>query len=164
MVRRWLSKLLGGHSVEQIPVPHSQAAFAALAPEDLIRVAEVVLLVDGDAVGQLGWPSQSVAARRIALVTYLSDLSRRVGASPDVVFDGNIEGEETLPRSRVVRIRLSTPPTPPSAAIVELSSAYPGEWPMVAVSDDPDVRTAAGRRPFGTSIAPSDLLDLFMRR
>jgi len=141
-------------------------------PEDLINdevataryvvnCPDVVLLVDGDAVSQIGWPGLSVAERRDALVTYLGDLAANSGAAPDVVFDGRIADEGELPSSRSVRIRLSTPPGQPAAALDELVDAYPEQWPIALVSDDRSLAASAARRG-ATVLNNGQLLDLFI--
>ena len=112
----------------------------------VVASPDVVLLVDGDSVAKMGWPSLPVAQQRDALVSYLADLSSSTGASPDVVFDGRIGEEESLPASRAVRIRLSTPPTEPAAALDELVDAYPEQWPIAIVTDDPALTRSAQDR------------------
>lgn len=127
----------------------------------VVSSPDVVLLVDGDSVAKMGWPSLPVAQQRDALVSYLADLSSSTGASPDVVFDGRIGEEESLPASRAVRIRLSTPPTEPAAALDELVDAYPEQWPIAVVTDDDDLARSARDR--GAAVLNNgQLLDLFI--
>ncbi len=127
----------------------------------VVSSPDVVLLVDGDSVAKMGWPSLPVAQQRDALVSYLADLSSSTGASPDVVFDGRIGEEESLPASRAVRIRLSTPPTEPAAALDELVDAYPEQWPIAVVTDDDELARSARDR--GAAVLNNgQLLDLFI--
>ncbi len=127
----------------------------------VVSSPDVVLLVDGDSVAKMGWPSLPVAQQRDALVSYLADLSSSTGASPDVVFDGRIGEEESLPASRAVRIRLSTPPTEPAAALDELVDAYPEQWPIAVVTDDDNLARSARDR--GAAVLNNgQLLDLFI--
>jgi predicted nucleic acid-binding Zn-ribbon protein len=127
----------------------------------VVSSPDVVLLVDGDSVAKMGWPSLPVAQQRDALVSYLTDLATTTGAAPDVVFDGRIAEEDALPSSRSVRIRLSTPPTEPTAALDELVDAYPEQWPIAIVTDDDDLAKSALER--GTTVLNNgQLLDLFI--
>ncbi|MGF1600331.1 MAG: hypothetical protein ACFCVK_26105 [Acidimicrobiales bacterium] len=127
----------------------------------VVSSPDVVLLVDGDSVAKLGWPSLPVAQQRDALVSYLADLSSTSGAAPDVVFDGRIGEEESLPASRAVRIRLSTPPTEPTAALDELVDAYPEQWPIAVVTDDDELSRSAAERG-AVVLNNGQLLDLFI--
>jgi hypothetical protein len=129
----------------------------------IVSSPDVVLLVDGDSVAKMGWPSLPVAQQRDALVSYLADLSSSTGVSPDVVFDGRIGEEEALPASRAVRIRLSTstPPIEPAAALDELVDAYPEQWPIAVVTDDPDLTRSVQDRG-ATVLNNGQLLDLFI--
>ncbi|MEL6985789.1 MAG: hypothetical protein AAFO29_25395, partial [Actinomycetota bacterium] len=119
-----------GPKRRRIEVPGDIIDDEVAAARFVVSSPDVVLLVDGDSVAQMGWPKLPVAQQRDALVTYLADLSATTGAAPDVVFDGRIGDGDSLPASRAVRIRLSTPPTPPTAALDELVDAYPEQWPI----------------------------------
>ncbi len=144
----------------QIDIPDELDDEVELA-RHVVSSPDVVLLVDGDSVAKMGWPSLPVAQQRDALVSYLADLSSSTGASPDVVFDGRIGEEESLPASRAVRIRLSTPPTEPAAALDELVDAYPEQWPIAVVTDDDDLARSARDR--GAAVLNNgQLLDLFI--
>lgn len=144
----------------QIDIPAELDDEVELA-RHVVSSPDVVLLVDGDSVAKMGWPSLPVAQQRDALVSYLADLSSSTGASPDVVFDGRIGEEESLPASRAVRIRLSTPPTEPVAALDELVDAYPEQWPIAVVTDDDDLARSARDR--GAAVLNNgQLLDLFI--
>jgi len=127
----------------------------------VVSCPDVVLLVDGDSVAKMGWPSLPVTQQRDALVSYLGDLATDTGASPDVVFDGRIGEEQSLPAGRNVRIRLSTPPTEPAAALDELVDAYPEHWPIAVISDDSNLARSASMRG-ATVLTNGQLLDLFI--
>ena len=127
----------------------------------VVSCPDVVLLVDGDSVAKMGWPSLPVPQQRDALVSYLGDLATDTGASPDVVFDGRIGEEQSLPAGRNVRIRLSTPPTEPGAALDELVDAYPEHWPIAVISDDSNLARSASSRG-ATVLSNGQLLDLFI--
>lgn len=145
----------------QIEIPSDILDDEVAVAQFVVSSPDVVLLVDGDSVAKLGWPSLLVAEQRDALVTYLADLSASSGAAPDVVFDGRIGDDDSLPASRAVRIRLSTPPTEPAAALDELVDAYPDQWPIALVTDDKSLADSASER--GAAVLNNgQLLDLFI--
>ncbi len=150
-----------GRKRREIDVPSDILEDEVAVAKFVVSSPDVVLLVDGDSVAKLGWPSLPVAQQRDALVTYLADLSTTSGAAPDVVFDGRIGDDQSLPASRAVRIRLSTPPTEPAAALDELVDAYPEQWPIALVTDDPELAASADER--GAAVLNNgQLLDLFI--
>ncbi len=145
----------------QIEVPDEIMDDEVELARHIVSSPDVVLLVDGDSVAKMGWPSLPVAQQRDALVSYLADLSASSGVAPDIVFDGRVGEEEALPASRAVRIRLSTPPTEPAAALDELIDAYPLQWPIAVVTDDDALAASASER--GASVLNNgQLLDLFI--
>jgi predicted nucleic acid-binding Zn-ribbon protein len=145
----------------QIEIPDELVDDEVELARHVVSSPDVVLLVDGDSVAKMGWPSLPVPQQRDALVSYLADLSATCGAAPDVVFDGRIGEEESLPASRAVRIRLSTPPTEPTAALDELVDAYPEQWPIAVVTDDEELARSAVER--GAAVLNNgQLLDLFI--
>ena len=148
-------------SRRQIEIPAEIAEDEIAVAQHVVSSPDVVLLVDGDSVAKLGWPTLPVPQQRDALVTYLADLSVSSGAAPDVVFDGRIGDDEQLPVSRAVRIRLSTPPTEPAAALDELVSAYPDQWPIALVTDDSSLAASAQDRG-AVVLNNGQLLDLFI--
>ena len=126
----------------------------------VVESPEIVLLVDGDGVAKMGWSSRSVAEQREALVSWLADLTASTGASSDVVFDGRTGDDGSLPSSRVVSIRLSTPPTEPVAALDELVDAYPPQFPIAVVTDNTTLQDSAKERG-AVALSNAQLLDLF---
>lgn len=153
----------GGHESQrrQIEIPPEVMRDEVEMARHVVSSPDVVLLVDGDSVAKMGWPSLPVAQQRDALVSYLADLSATTGAAPDVVFDGRIGEEESLPASRAVRIRLSTPPTEPAAALDELVDAYPEQWPIAVVTDESQLGQSASDRG-AVVLSNGQLLDLFI--
>ncbi len=126
-----------------------------------VTTAEVVLLIDGDPVAAMGWPMLGPVERRDALVGNLGDLVGDTGAAADVVFDGNVAGDEQLPSAPAVRVRLTSADVDPSEAIGGLLDAYPLQWPIAVVTDDPHLAQAA--RDLGASVLDNgQLLDLFI--
>lgn len=156
-----LDPVVGRSSRRQITVPGELLGDELEVARHIVSSPDVVLLVDGDSVARMGWPSLPVVQQRDALVSYLADLSASTGVAPDIVFDGRKGEEDALPESRAVRIRLSTPPTEPTAALDELVDAYPEQWPIAVVTDDDALAGSAGDR--GASVLTNgQLLDLFI--
>lgn len=124
------------------------------------KTSDVVLLIQGDAVASMGWPSMTVSEQRNALVTYLNELAGDTGAAPDVMFDAGVGGEADLPESRVVRIRLSNEGGSDTDQIADLISTYPEEWPIAVVTDEEVLATRAASAG-ATVLGNGQLLDLF---
>ncbi len=127
----------------------------------VVSVEDVVLLIDGDAVAGMGWPSLPTVERRDALVSYLGDLAADTGAAPDTIFDGSIGEDDALPVSRAVRVRLTASGVEPASALSELVDGYPREWPVAVVTDNPILASDAKAR--GAAVLDNaQLLDLFI--
>ncbi len=151
----------GRSSRRQVTVPEELLGDELEVARHIVSSPDVVLLVDGDSVARMGWPSLPVVQQRDALVSYLADLSASTGVAPDIVFDGRKGEEDALPESRAVRIRLSTPPTEPTAALDELVDAYPEQWPIAVVTDNDALAGSAGDRGAAV-LSNGQLLDLFI--
>lgn len=158
----WVNPREGDAAVRQaVPVPDELAGDPLATARFLASLPDVVLVVDGDAVGRLGWPTLSVAEQRDALVSYLGDLAGTAGAAADVVFSGEAGDETTLPPSDLVRVRLTAPAVGSGEAAIALVASYPVDWPAVVVTDDPEVEARAGA--IGAATLPAGgLLDLFI--
>ena len=127
----------------------------------VITVPDVVLLIDGDGVAGLGWPHLDVAARRDALGRYLSALTADSGAAADVVFQRAMGGEESLPVSRAVRVRIADQSVTTSSIIRTIVDGYPEEWPIAIVTDESAVAAQADGLNI-THLTNGQLLDLFL--
>lgn len=129
----------------------------------LAAVPDVVLVIPGDEVAGLGWATLTVAEQRDALTSYLADLTAGSGAAADVVFDGGAGGEDTVPATEVVRVRLTAPGITVPGAVAALVDTYPTDWPVVVVTDDPALAADAARQ--GANVLSAlGLLDLFIAR
>ncbi len=129
----------------------------------VVESDDVVVLVDGDAVAEMGWPDTTVAVRREALVKYLGDLAADTGAAQDTVFSGSLSDGDELPVSRAVRVRITAEGVEPTAALAELVDSYPKEWPVAVVSDDPTLGQFAHSQG-ATVLTNGQLLDLLFDR
>jgi|GEM_PF-3885206 len=103
--------------------------------QQALSVENSVLLVDGDAVASLGWSRLSIKEQRNSLVSFLAHISEHFGVAAQVVFDGEFAGQDSLPHSRLVRIRLSNSPMTTGSVITELLETFPPAWPKIVVSD-----------------------------
>ncbi len=140
--------------------PEAQSDPSAAARE-VVQTIDIVVLVDGDAVAEMGWPTLTLVDRRGAIVEYLEGLAASTGAAADVVFDGNIGGEDSLPSSLGVRVRLTAAQITPVVALAELIDDYPVEWPVAVVSDEGFLASEAASRG-AIQLSNSQLLDLFI--
>jgi uncharacterized coiled-coil DUF342 family protein len=143
-----------------IDIPDSLEAGSEAAARHVVNTPDVVVLVHGDAVASMGWPAMNVAEQRGALVTYLNILAGDTGAAPDVMFDSEVGGDDSLPESRVVRIRLIDDSGSDTAQLGALIATYPQEWPVAVVTDD-DVLAAEALAAGATVLNNGQLLDLF---
>lgn len=134
-----------------------ESAFA----KAVIASPDVVLLIDGDGAAGLGWPHLDVATRRGALVDYLGTLTANSGAAADVVFARPVGGEEALPVSRAVRVRIADAAVADSPIFSSIVNGYPEEWPIAIVTNEASLIAQA--EGLGATVLTSDqLLDLFL--
>ncbi len=143
-----------------VAIPDSLEPGSKALAEHVVNTADLVVLVQGDAVASMGWPAMTVAEQRGALVTYLNILAGDTGAAPDVMFDATLGGEDDLPESRVVRIRLSNAESSDTDQIAALIASYPEEWPVAVVTED-EVLAARATAAGATVLDNGQLLDLF---
>ncbi len=147
----------------EIKIPASISADPLAVIRHVVATDDVVVLVDGDAVSEMGWPETGVATRREALVKYLGDLAADTGAAQDAVFSGALSDGDELPVSRAVRVRITAPGIAPADALAELVDSYPREWPIAVVSDDPGLAEYATGQG-ATLLSNGQLLDLLFDR
>lgn len=143
-----------------IEIPDSLEVGSEALARHVVNTPDVVVLIQGDAVASMGWPSMTVQEQRSALVTYLNILAGDTGAAPDVMFDSAISGADALPESRVVRIRISDDSGSDVEQLSALIDTYPEEWPVALVTDD-EVLSAMASRSGATVLNNGQLLDLF---
>jgi predicted RNA-binding protein with PIN domain len=105
------------------------------AAEHLIRLAGVVVLVDGYNVAKLGWPTLALEQQRERCVASAEDVARRFGPDIRIVFDGADVGAVPSGR-RLVRVRFSPSGTSADDALREAVVALPDHVPVVVVTDD----------------------------
>lgn len=120
----------------------------------LLRVAGVVVLIDGYNVSKWKWTALSAAEQRRRLCDVLEQLAARTGAELHVVFDGSDDDLLNEPavaqgggsRARTVRVSFSPPQVDADDVILELIGSVPQSRAVVVVSSDRRVRTGASQR------------------
>jgi predicted RNA-binding protein with PIN domain len=142
------------------PAPLPPAVFddSVDAAAHLVRVPDVVLLIDGYNVSQSGWPGLGIAEQRRRLVDALAELSARTGAEPRVVFDG---AELAMPgvvptTGQAVRVTFSPPGVEADDVVIEMAGQLPLHRPLVVVSSDK--RVQAGARQAGANVISTEQL------
>jgi hypothetical protein len=114
--------------------------------EQLFRLPEVLVLVDGYNVSMAGWPDLDKAAQRDRLVSVLSDARARTGADVRVVFDGGEVGRRPAVTAALpVRIHFSPVGVEADDVVLDMVTRAPVSRPVVVVSDDRRVRDGARR-------------------
>ncbi len=129
--------------------------------EYLVNVPGVVLILSGDPIASVGWPSVEVAERRGALVYNVARLCSRTSASAQIVFDGNTSG--ICPPSLYeynVEVRLSNQPVSSDQAVHELVQTYPKKKPVVLVTNNEALKSVSVGR--ANCLDTEFFLDLFL--
>ena len=118
------------------------------AANHLVRVPEVLVLVDGYNVAKALWPDVEPLELRERLVDALSELAARTGAGIHVVFDGaDIGGPaRRLAGRRPVRVSFSPPDVEADDVILDLVDEVPVSQPLVVASSDRRVQDGARTR------------------
>ncbi len=147
-------------SRQPIDIPEEILDDPVAVARHVVNTENAVLLIDGDPVAAMGWPSVDRVDQRRNLVHYLSALAASSGAAPDVLLDRD-HGHDRLPDSRSVRVRLTREGGSVAAQITSLIDSYPSEWPVVVVTDDMDLASSSAMKG-ATMIDNGQLLDLFI--
>lgn len=114
--------------------------------EELFAVPRVHVIIDGYNVTKTAWPSDPLQSQRTRLLNGLAPLVARNRAEVTVVFDGaELTDRPPVAGPRGVRVKFSPPGVIADDTIRELLSVEPGGRPLVVVSSDREVGTAAYR-------------------
>ncbi len=143
-----------------IDVPEDLSGDPVGMARHVVQSEDAVLLVDGDPVAALGWPTVDRVDQRRNLVHFLHALAGSSGVAPDVLLDRD-HGSDRLPDSRSVRVRITDEGGSVSAQILTLIDSYPPQWPVVVVTDDRDLAAEAAMKG-ATILDNGQLLDLFI--
>ncbi|NNF55972.1 MAG: hypothetical protein HKN03_16215 [Acidimicrobiales bacterium] len=143
-----------------ISIPEEIMSDPVAVARHIVHTEDVVLLIDGDPVAAMGWPSVDRIDQRRNLVHFLSALAGSSGAAPDVLFDRD-HGVDRLPDSRSVRVRVTSEEGSVAAQLKRLIETYPNEWPVVVVTDNMDLASEVAMKG-ATILDNGQLLDLFI--
>lgn len=144
-----------------IEVPEELESDDLAVARHMASTADVVFMIDGEAAAKLGWPSLSVLDRRNALVGCLGELTAHAGTAADVIFEGAVGGEDSLPVTRSLLVRIVDESMPLGELFATKIDDYPLEWPIAVVTDSTSLRNAV--RHLGVSFLSCDqLLDLLL--
>jgi predicted RNA-binding protein with PIN domain len=156
----------GGPHHRRVPValPGGVLDDSVDAVEHLLRVPDVLLLVDGYNVTMTGWPELSVGEQRRRLLATLGEAAARTGAAVEVVFDGaDVEMQGVSRQVRqLVGVRFSPPDVEADDVLLELLSQLPMSRPVAVASSDRRVRHGA-RRQGANLVHASQLVGLLRR-
>jgi predicted RNA-binding protein with PIN domain len=128
----------------------------------MVRTPGVAVIVDGYNVSMLAWPEASAADQRDRLCDALVEFQLRVRCEVTVVFDGaDVSGVRPL-RRRGLRVVFSAAGQEADEVVVGEVMFRPAEVPVVVVSSDRGVRTAAELE--GATVLPADAFLQLMKR
>jgi predicted RNA-binding protein with PIN domain len=147
------------------PVPLPPATFddTVEAADHLVRVAGVVVLVDGYNVTKGAHPELALPEQRAWLLDALGGLVARCGAEVHVVFDGVAAGAPAAgPRRTAVHVRYTGQGLEADDELLWLAADVPVHRPVVVVSDDRKVRDGAAR--LGANVVGAGTLADLLRR
>lgn len=133
------------------------------AADFLVRVPNVLLLVDGYNISNAIWPGHPLVDQRARLVDALRELQARTGAAIEVVFDGALATEPWVAggRSRV-HVRFSPPDVEADDVLIDVLAFQPASRPVVLATSDRGLRDRA-RRHGANLLRARQLLDAMRR-
>ncbi|MGZ4450696.1 MAG: NYN domain-containing protein [Nocardioides sp.] len=141
----------------------TRAPMSAGVLEQLLGMPRARLVVDGYNVSKSAWPSSSLEAQRIRLVTALAPLVARTGAETTVVFDAAASAARpvvAVPRG--IKVLFSPEGVIADDVIRDLVEAEPTGRVVVVVSSDREV-AAHARRAGARTVEAGGLVDLLTR-
>jgi predicted RNA-binding protein with PIN domain len=138
---------------------------SAEATEFLVRLPDVLLLVDGYNVSKAAWPDCTLEDQRERLAVALDTLHARTGVHPLVIFDGVAAGGPppgTVPISRATRVRFTDSGVEADDVVLDLVDDVAPARPVVVASSDR--RVQAGARARGANVLSTAQLLAALRR
>lgn len=135
------------------------------AADHLVRVAGVVVLVDGYNVTKLARPDLSLPEQRRWLTDAAAELAARTGARLELVFDGAGQAASApaeRPRRAGVQVRYSPDAVEADDVVIGLAAELAVARPVVVASDDR--RVQRGSRQMGANVITSSQLLAVLRR
>jgi hypothetical protein len=106
------------------------------AAEFLVRVAGIVVLVDGYNVAKLGWPTLDLDEQRDRCIATSEDIARRFGANITVVFDGTTVTGASASSRRLVRVAFSPEGVIADDVIRAEAEKIAADTPILVVTND----------------------------
>jgi predicted RNA-binding protein with PIN domain len=133
------------------------------AAEYLVRVPQVLLLVDGYNISNALAPGQPLKEQRARLVDALSELHARTGTAVEVVFDGGEAPEPWITGGRPsVHVQFSPAAVEADDVLVDRIAALPSARPVILATSDRALRDRARRH--GANLLGARQLIAVMRR
>jgi len=133
------------------------------ATDQLMRTADVAVVVDGYSVTMEGWPHLDARSQRDRLISFLGTAAARSAADVHVVFDGSDEGgRPAVSAPLAVRVRYTPGDVEADDVVVAMAQDLPPERPVVVVSSDRRVQD--GARAAGANVVSSSALLAWGRR
>jgi predicted RNA-binding protein with PIN domain len=135
----------------------------AEAAEYLVRVPDIVLLVDGYNISNALAPGQPLRDQRSRLVDALSELHARTGTTVEVVFDGAAAPDPWISGGRLsVHVQFSPAGVEADDVLVDLIASLPTTRPVILATSDRALRDRARR--LGANLLGARQLLAVMRR
>jgi predicted RNA-binding protein with PIN domain len=148
-----------------LPLPPAVLDDSVEAAGYLVRLPEVVLLVDGYNVSLQTWPGVELPEQRHRLVSAVAELVMRTGVSAMVAWDGSDQEAFPAPTGvarSAVRVVFSTPGEDADEVIIDQVDRLPPDRPVVVATDDRRVQTEVRRRGANV-ISTAQLLGVLKR-
>jgi predicted RNA-binding protein with PIN domain len=128
----------------------------------MVRTPGLAVIVDGYNVSMLAWPDTTAADQRDRLCDALAEFQLRVRCEVTVVFDGaEVAGVRPM-RRRGIRVVFSAPGQEADEVVVDEVVFRPADVPVIVVSSDREVGTAA--RAEGATVLPASTFLHLLRR
>jgi predicted RNA-binding protein with PIN domain len=132
-----------------LPLPPAVLDDSPAAAAHLVRVPNVVLIVDGYNITLTSWPELDLGGQRRRLLDALAELTVRTGATVRVVFDGNDEGGVIKPpasASRRMQVQFTAGDVEADQVIVDMVEHLGAHRPVVVASDDRWIRAEVAQQ------------------
>ena len=151
---------------ERAPQPLPPALFddSREAAEHLVRVPDMVVLVDGYNATMSAWSGLPIARQRDRLIDACAELAARAGTEVLVVFDGAEEPRDMAPQMarRGVRWRFSPVDVEADDVLLDLVAGLDPARPVMVASSD--LRVRDGARSLGANAISTSQLFALLRR
>ncbi|MDQ1422561.1 MAG: hypothetical protein QOD72_59, partial [Acidimicrobiaceae bacterium] len=127
---------IGGGRRRAVSLPVRLLSDSAEAALYLLRVPNMLVLVDGYNVAKLAWPAAELPEQRRRLLDLLDELTARHPADVMVVFDGSDVARSRYGGRGEVRVAFSPPGVTADDILVEQVEATAPDRPVLVVTSD----------------------------